>query len=242
MNTEIMRPVLSGESRGGPRQAEHNSAVGFEWIDTKQTRWFPSESEEGSISVELHADKCRSLGTTNRDVTVPQGNGRRPSFHVAKHEAQWVKAGGIWRCWKACFICVCACVCERDRTASKLNKYYNFNITSETAESCFFNRVLHCAVYLLLGKVRVYMWSLCSDFFFLFLWATSLVVYLWLKTSSLGNLLLLVHYSTSLWCSIRKESKTFRFLWTEHLFRSFFSRFLVVEKCPYPTLKFNLGK
>lgn len=134
------------------------------------------------------------------------------------------------------------CVWERDRTASKLNKYYNFNITSETAESCFVNRVLHCAVYLLLGKDRALHVITLFCFFFLFLWTTSLVVYLWLKTSSLGNLLLLVHYSTSLWCSIRKESKTFRFLWTEHLFRSFFSRFLLVEKCPYPTLEFNLGK
>jgi len=83
-----MCPVFTGERRGGPRQPQHNSSEGFEWIDTKQTRWFPWESEEGSISAKLLADKCRSPGTINRDVTAPQGNGQLPSFHVTKHEAQ----------------------------------------------------------------------------------------------------------------------------------------------------------
>lgn len=88
MKTEIIRLVFSGESRGGTREPAHNSSVGFEGIDTKQTRWFPSESEEGSISVELHADKCWSPGTTNRDVTAPEGNRRLPCFHVTEHKAE----------------------------------------------------------------------------------------------------------------------------------------------------------
>lgn len=85
----IMRPVFSGGKRG--RAQDTIALEDLRGIDTKQTRWFPWEPEEGYISAQsCTPTSAGSPGRTNRDVSVPPGSRWRPSSMLLNIR------GGCW--------------------------------------------------------------------------------------------------------------------------------------------------